>query len=306
MKPLLLLKSIVSLLILPVMISAQVVESLPDNQIIVPNVIEPDPPPELDVPVGTLPGNAAINTMGAATYSIPIDLPPGTAGMVPSLSLNYNSMAGNGLAGMGWNIGGISTIVRTGQDRFNEGDYTTVGYSASDRLIIDGMRLILKSGSWYGAGSQYRTQNESYNQITFNGTFFTVLTPKGDTIYYGSTPESRFKLDASKVLKWHISKVVDAFGNSIIYSYQYITASNEVLIDKIEYTKTKNFAAYNKVQFNYTTGRPDYLKAFYSGIKFDGDRRLNSINDYSNSTVITWTMILTVEYKKLLTLQLLM
>ncbi len=34
-----------------------------------------------------LPGTFAVNSMGAATYTIPIAVPPGTAGVVPSLSL---------------------------------------------------------------------------------------------------------------------------------------------------------------------------------------------------------------------------
>lgn len=39
----------------------------------------------------SVPGTFSVTERGTATYSIPISVPPGTASMVPSLSLDYNS-----------------------------------------------------------------------------------------------------------------------------------------------------------------------------------------------------------------------
>jgi hypothetical protein len=41
----------------------------------------------------SLPGNFAVNSSGAATYDIAIAVPPGTAGMVPSLKHSYTRSA---------------------------------------------------------------------------------------------------------------------------------------------------------------------------------------------------------------------
>src|SRR5262245_41251992 len=68
------------------------------EQALDPNTPPPLPAP-LDLPaqpivpgaaVGYLPGNWNVTPTGRFTYSIPIDVPPGRAGMEPRLSLEYS------------------------------------------------------------------------------------------------------------------------------------------------------------------------------------------------------------------------
>src|SRR6187455_176586 len=58
----------------------------------------------------TLPGKFAIDDNGSATYKIAIAVPPGTAGMAPSLSLDYNNRLGNGIVGVGWTLSGLPSV----------------------------------------------------------------------------------------------------------------------------------------------------------------------------------------------------
>lgn len=92
--------------------------------------------------VGDMGGQSGVNG-GAATYAIPIVVPPGRAGMQPSLALNYSSRGGNGDVGMGWSLSGLSAITRCpatkAQDNYTQGVTYSVTY---DRLCLDGQHLI--------------------------------------------------------------------------------------------------------------------------------------------------------------------
>ncbi|MFN0062273.1 MAG: SpvB/TcaC N-terminal domain-containing protein [Myxococcaceae bacterium] len=62
---------------------------------------------------------------GSFTHVIPIQLPAGSNGAQPDLSLVYDSGAGNGIVGMGWQLAGLSAIGRA-----NVGN--GVNYAGSD------------------------------------------------------------------------------------------------------------------------------------------------------------------------------
>ena len=61
---------------------------------------------------GVTSGEFRVNEQGGATYSIPISLPSGTAGVTPQISLGYSSQGGDGVMGVGWSLSAGSAISR--------------------------------------------------------------------------------------------------------------------------------------------------------------------------------------------------
>lgn len=106
--------------------------------------------------VGITEGQLSVSLSGAANYTIPIAVPPGINGVVPQISLVYNSQGGNGMAGYGWNISGVSTISRIPSTKFHDGAIDSVDFNALNRFALDGQRLLVKNGTSgvYGANAR--------------------------------------------------------------------------------------------------------------------------------------------------------
>src|SRR3954465_7298047 len=82
---------------------------------------------------GRSPGSFSVSELGAATYSIPIQVPPGVAGIEPRLTIAYNSQGGNGLLGVGWSLSGLSTVTRCPMTYAQDGVKGGVNFDWNDR-----------------------------------------------------------------------------------------------------------------------------------------------------------------------------
>lgn len=217
-------------------------------------------------PFGVVKGIAGTNPNGASTYTIPIECPPSTNGMIANISLVYNSQGGNGIAGQGWNIaGGLSVISRGGNDFFHDGKVTPVSYNNNDVFFLDGTRLYPVIGSNGANGTTYRTESESFAVIkSYNyagdGSSpekFRVVNKDGLIMEYGYTLDSRvLSNEFSKVMMWRLNRIEDINGNYIDFVYDF--TGRDSRISEIRYTGNKNTGLnpYNIITFKYA-GRFD-------------------------------------------------
>jgi hypothetical protein len=181
--------------------------------------------------IGMIPGNGGVTSMGSATYQIPIDIPTGGNDMMPSLSLNYNSLTPNGQLGIGWNLSGISAITYTEKNSFFDGTLEGVNLRGGSPFMLDGNRLVGISGTYGTNNAVYAKENQDFSVITSksNSTgctncpaYFEVKTQNGWLLEYGKTTDAKdLHTNGSDIITWYISKISDNNGNYIDYIYDY-------------------------------------------------------------------------------------
>ncbi|WP_086930765.1 Ig-like domain-containing protein [Agarilytica rhodophyticola] len=242
--------------------------------------------------IGSLEGQFRVNEQGAATYSIPITLPQGTAGVAPEVSLQYSSQNRNALLGQGWSLTASSAISRCRQTLGQDNTTTAIRWNSDDRFCLNGQRLILVDGAYYGAvGAQYRTEVESFMYITSVGgsdgapDYFTAIAKDGSLSTYGreangNNAQQRTPDDAHTV-SWTMSAFKDSVGNSIDYYYEH-TAGSDYRLTRIDYAYGNGTTANAYVTFEYTDAeRPDVQRDYISGYRFSVTKRLVGIHVYN-------------------------
>ena len=246
------------------------------------DVVDSTPPtPPLDA-VGMMSGKGSVNG-GAANYSIPVKLPTGRAGIAPKVSLNYSSTSGYGIAGVGWSLSAGSSISRCGNIAALDGINKGVTYSNSDKLCINGSRLIETNDNLGGATKVYRTEIDQhllvkqYNALNSKAVTFEVHYKNNQVGYFGTTVNSQvFHPGALGHITWLISRLEDASGENVIdYSYS-IYGLGEHLLDDIYYTGTQQVQGNRNVHFSYQANG-DYRLSYLAGGKSERTQKLYKI-----------------------------
>jgi len=242
----------------------------------------------------SLPGKFNVTATGAATYSIPIAVPPGTAGMAPALTLDYSSQGGNGIMGMGWSLGGLPAIGRCPRTMVQDGVVGAVNYDANDRFCLDGQRLIVISGTYGADGAEYRTEVETFNRIISHGTAgtgpasFEVHTKSGQVMYFATTTDSRpLTQTGGTARSWQLSSIQDSKGNYLNVQYTNDAANGQAYPITISYTgnTAAGLTPYNSVQFVYQT-RPDITPVYHAGSLTRTTVRLTNIQTFTGSALV--------------------
>ncbi|MEW5829920.1 MAG: SpvB/TcaC N-terminal domain-containing protein, partial [Chloroflexota bacterium] len=155
---------------------------------------------------------------GAASYSLPIQVPPGPAGLQPNLSLSYNSqvidqasfMTQASWVGMGWSLD-TPYIERNnhGTDSINIDD-TFI-------LTLNGVGgLLLK-----GTDGYYHTREESFLRIEHDETAdnWIAYDKTGTKYYFNHKSKFGNYLGETFTWRWSLTRIEDIHGNKVIYTY---------------------------------------------------------------------------------------
>jgi RHS repeat-associated protein len=250
---------------------------------------------------GRVQGSASVSDTGEATYSIPLDVPPGTNGMTPVLGLAYGHRNSGGLLGAGWTITGLSRITRCPKTYAQDLESKRIDYFQAPKFCLDGNRLRLESGTYGANGAVYRTELESFAQVTSIGTTgcgptsFIVRHKSGLIYEYGTNGQQAYgtgtQCNATPTIgEWPLSRIVDRQGNRINFLYTIEGPSlRSYRIDSVVYTENSGLglAPAYKVQFLYEDKPANEIHLnFLAGSKIKQIKRLDRIEiKYNNSLV---------------------
>lgn len=250
-------------------------------------------PTGVSTEVGITEGALSVSLTGAANYNIPILVPQGINGVEPKISLNYNSQGGNGIAGYGWEISGISAITRIPSTKFHDATIDAVDFDNLDRFALDGQRLILKNPtgtSYLFNGALFETENFSNIKITYvtsTVNYFFVEYPDGSSAKYGTTVESQS--NSLGITEWK-----SAQGNMITYTY--VKENNVSRITAINYgyyagspVNTINFL------YNTTASRVRTEQQYINGNEYLSNKILTEINTNTFTNVLYRKYLLTYD-----------
>lgn len=231
------------------------------------------------------------NQDGSLSYQVPIDIYRTGSTLDPNLQLTYNSGGANGVAGMGWQIGGLSAISAVGSTTYYDNYISAPAMSSSTAFMLDGLRLILKAQNNTTKIWEYETETgnikiEAY--IHVNGTnniikYFKVFYPNGQIGTYGYTGNTGSNLN------YPLTNITDSRGNTVDYTYD--LENNIYYIREIKYggvivgTNRPAIASICKISFTYES-RTDIASVWIAGAEIKLHKRLKKIDTYYNNTLL--------------------
>lgn len=259
----------------------------------------------------------AVSDGGAATLSVPLQVPRGIGGMEPKLALNYASGTSNGLLGWGWSLAGPSAITRCPKTRLADGVRGAVSFTTADRFCLDGQRLetvdtAANTDALYGAaGAEYRTERDSFARIKAVGQWapgvplgFRVETKSGLVLEFGLSDNSRALtniapgLGSNTINRWMLQRISDRTAAASFVEFVY--CGGKVSADGATCTVTEGTPAWsgskplhtirytnrhgtlngeNGVVFGYED-RPDAVRSHFRGASSRQTQRMVSIESF--------------------------
>lgn len=236
-----------------------------------------------------------VSQKGDANLDFPIKIPAGRKGMQPQLTVTYNSSAGNGWLGLGWNITVPSIAIDTRWgvpllDPDKESEIYTLGgeqlmYPKSAGKDWMPNRHFDVTGSQYSTLPRTRlTTGQANFTMRKQGSFTTIqrigtsvnnyvwkVTDSNGTIsWYGgkNVPNENAVLrnSASNIVHWALYMTEDVFGNNVKYLYR-----KDIMSAAVSPNDNLNGATIFHIQNVYYTGTGDTQGNYRIQFKTDKD-----------------------------------
>jgi RHS repeat-associated protein len=256
--------------------------------------------------VAPIAGEFSVGQDGAASYTINIQGPKGVGNVEPAITLNYSSNSGDGVMGIGWTLGGISSISRGPATLDIDGFFDPVDFDGFDRFYLDGDRLICVSpDKEYGEhDSEYRTLREQFSRIRYkkSGTTdcFEVETKAGLKMTFGGTdlssvrPWQNGNPTAESRVSWALNRVEDNLGNYWEVVYGELSPGGLFAEGRpyfpdyqplaVRYTGKAGRSPAHEIRFLYER-RPDQTRGYGWGALVRKEKRLAGIELRTGGTV---------------------
>ncbi|MDP3597943.1 MAG: SpvB/TcaC N-terminal domain-containing protein, partial [Nitrospirota bacterium] len=223
---------------------------------------------------------------GTGSMSVPLATSPGRSGFGPQLSLSYNSGAGNGPFGLGWNLA-LPVITRKtdkGLPRYRDGQHSDVFLLSSVEDLVPVLEA--RGREWHPRLLDQRLNGRPYrvelfrprveglfarierwtNPADVSDVFWRSISRDNVTTWYGKSAESRIldPADPSRIYSWLICESYDDKGNLIVYGYkaensQRVTVSTLHEANRSDVTRSANRHIKRICYGNRTPYRPDLI-----------------------------------------------
>jgi RHS repeat-associated protein len=252
------------------------------------------------------------NNMGGASVNFPLKLPAGRAGMQPQLAIAYNSGAGNGWLGLGWDL----SVPSIGIDlTFGSPRYSTT--HETETYTLNGEQLFPLA---HRGEPEARTTNKTFNpriEGSFdriirhgnhpNNYWWEVTSKTGVRSFYGGTPSTGvinnavLKCNNGNIAHWALVETRDANDNFVRYEYETrehrgvantsASFGRQLYLSKIIYTGHGQTQGVYSVSFVSETGRPDIQIRGNLGFKQVTAELLKSVEvRYNNEIIRTYKL----------------
>ena len=162
-----------------------------------------------------IPYTSGQTATGGLSYSIPIALGP-LVQLAPTLSLVYNSQAGDGVAGYGWSLAGLSSILPTNKTIYFDGGAGSPTWSPSplswEAISLDGVRFVPNVD---------HVLQGYYPMITEQGNILGRVRENGYEARYPNGTVGIYELNTSTPRRYGapLSRLTDHLGNSVTFAY---------------------------------------------------------------------------------------